>query len=57
MLQSPCVQQLQFSLFFNLNSTGEEREGREKGKMGVRKKIALYFCLVDCENSNEKNIF
>jgi hypothetical protein len=45
MLQLPCVQQLQFSPFFNSNATGEEREGREKGKMGVRKKNCFEFLL------------
>jgi len=34
MLQSPCVQQLQFSPFFNLNSTGERGRAREQGAAG-----------------------
>lgn len=35
MLQSPCIQQLQFSPFFNLNSTGERGRARKQGVAGA----------------------
>ena len=58
MLQSPCLQQLQFSPFFNLNSTGEEREGREKGRMREGKKLLCVFAQWTVKiGSNEKIYF